>query len=109
MGIWGEIEGMDRALDGTPSGFFFTSRGLIQGDPFPSLLFVVVMEALSRMMTATIDTGLLIGFSMGSRNNEELVVSHLLFIDDTLIFCDVNSEQIRHLHIFSYVLKQFWG
>jgi hypothetical protein len=36
---------------------------------------VVVMEALNRMMLATVDRGLLSGFSVGSRNNEELIVS----------------------------------
>jgi hypothetical protein len=55
------------------------------------------MEALSKMMTATIDRGLLSGFSVGSRNNEELLESHLLFADDTLTFCKANSEQLRHL------------
>jgi hypothetical protein len=55
-------------------------------------LFVVVMEALSRMMTATLDRGLLSSFSVGSRNNEELLVSRLLFADDTLIF-------VRHVTI----------
>lgn len=44
------------------------------------------MESLSRMLTATLDRGLLSSFSVGSRNNEELLVSHLLFVDDTLIF-----------------------
>jgi hypothetical protein len=84
-------------INGSPSGFFSSSRGLRQGDPLSPLLFVVVMEALSRMMTATVDRGLLFGFSVGSRNNEELLVSHLLFADDTLIFCEANSEQLRHL------------
>jgi hypothetical protein len=45
-----------------------------------------VKEALSRMMTTTMDRGLLFGFLVGLRNNEELLVSHLLFADDTLIF-----------------------
>jgi hypothetical protein len=31
---------------------------------------------------------LLIGFLVGSRNREEMILSHLLFVDDTLIFCD---------------------
>ena len=48
-------------------------------------------------MTATVDRGLLPGFLLGSRNNEELLVSHLLFVDDTLIFCTANSEQLKHL------------
>jgi hypothetical protein len=31
--------------------------------------------------------GLLSGFSVGIMGNEALVVNHLLFADDTLIFC----------------------
>jgi len=56
----------------------------------------MVMEALSRMMTTTVDWGLLSGFSVGLR---KLLVFHLLFADDTLIFCEANSEQLRHLGI----------
>jgi hypothetical protein len=53
-----------------------------------------VKEALSRMMTTTMDRGLLFGFLVGLRNNEELLVSHLLFVDDTLIFCEASFEQL---------------
>jgi len=42
------------------------------------------------MLYTTLDRGLLSGFSMGSRNHEAMVVSHLLFVDDTLIFCETN-------------------
>lgn len=34
---------------------------------------------------------------MGHRDSETLVVNHLLFVDDTLIFCGAQEEQIRHL------------
>jgi hypothetical protein len=47
---------------------------------------VVVMEALSRMLNASMLQGLLSGFSVGFMGNETLVVNHLLFADDTLIF-----------------------
>jgi hypothetical protein len=65
------------------------------------------MEALSRMMSATMDRGLLSGFSVGLRNNVEIIVSHLLFADDTLIFFRqiVNNSVI--CDAYSYVLKRF--
>jgi hypothetical protein len=77
-------------------GFYSCSHELRRVHLSP-LLFVVIMEALNRMMFATMDRGLLLGFSMGSRNNEMLIVSHLLFADDTLIFCNANCKQLRHL------------
>lgn len=71
-------------------------RGLRQGDPLSPLLFVVVTEALSRMLIATLDQSNLTGFSVGSRESEALVVNHLLFADDTLFFvvCKKNSFDI---------------
>jgi hypothetical protein len=37
-------------VSGSPNGFFSSSRGLRQADPLSLLLFVFVMEALSRLM-----------------------------------------------------------
>jgi hypothetical protein len=52
-------------VNGTPKGFFKSSRGICQGDPFSLLLFVLVIEALSRMVNAIIEQGLLTSFPMG--------------------------------------------
>jgi hypothetical protein len=55
------------------------------------------MEALSRMLSATVESGLLSWCSMGSRNQKEMIVSHLLFAYDTLLFCEPSVEQYRKM------------
>jgi len=84
-------------INGSPSRFFRSSRGLRQGDPLSLLLFVLMMKAFSRMIYATVDSGRLSGFSVGSSSQDAIMVSHLLFADDTLIFCDSIADQIQDL------------
>jgi len=79
-------------VNGSPYGFFSSFRGLRQGDPLSPLLFVFVMEALSCMISAAVNGGLLEGFKVFNAD-----FSHLLFADDTLIFCSAHSSQLRHL------------
>jgi len=77
--------------------FFSSSCGLRQGDHLSSLLFVIVMEALRRMISTAVNKTLLSGFSIGTRNINGIDISHLLFVDDTLIFCEADPDQLRHL------------
>ena len=61
------------------------------------MLFVIVMEALSRMKDRVIEGGFFTGFSMGGLDGNSILVSNLLFAYDTLIFCDVVPSQLLHL------------
>ena len=84
-------------INGCPSDFFGSSRGLRQGDLFSPFLFDIVMEALSRMLDAATAASQFSGFSVGNATGSLLTVSHLLFADDTLVFCDANSNHITAL------------
>jgi hypothetical protein len=84
-------------VNGSSSGFFRSSRSLRQGDSLLPFLFVIVMEALSRMFFATFNGGLLSGFSVGSRHSGVVDISHLLFADDTLVFCAAKLDHLRFL------------
>lgn len=78
-------------INGGPSTFFSAPRGLRQGDPLSTLLFIIVMEALNTLVERARDLQLLKSISVAN-NNKNIEVSHLFFADDTLFFCqsDIN-------------------
>ena len=84
-------------VNGTPSGFFQSSRGLRHGDPLSPYLFVIAMEALSCLLRRAVCGGFLSTCQVRGRGGDGVKVSHLLFADDTLIFCEVQEEQMMFL------------
>ena len=50
------------------------------------------MKALSQMLTRAKSGGFISRFKVGWKGKEGMEVSHLLFVDGTLIFCDVNHD-----------------
>jgi hypothetical protein len=84
-------------VNGSSCGFFESSRGLRQGDSLSPLLFVIVMEALNKLLMRAEEGHFLRGFEVQGRNNNPLMISNLLFVDDTLIFCDADINQIGYL------------
>jgi hypothetical protein len=96
-------------INGAPFGFFGNSRGVRQGDPLSPFLFVLVMEVFSRMLGTFTSRGLISGFSVDSSEQARVNVSHLLFADDTLIFCEANASQIRHIGALLVCLEAVAG
>ena len=52
------------------------------------------MKALGRMLDKAVHVGCMLGFNVGNLEGRSMAVSHLLFADDTLIFCEADLDQI---------------
>ncbi|RVX12950.1 LINE-1 reverse transcriptase-like [Vitis vinifera] len=105
---------LDKVVSGDQNAFvrgkqildasLIANEGLRQGDPFSLYLFVLGMEVLSNLIRRAVDGGFLSGCRIQGRGEEEMIVSHLLFADDTIIFCEARKEQLSAL---SWILAWF--
>jgi hypothetical protein len=89
------------ALNGSLVGYFQGRKGLRQGDPISPYLFVLAMEVLSRLLIdAALDTANF-GFHPKCRS---LMLNHLCFADDLLIF---SGAEMNSLRTIKTVLAEF--
>jgi hypothetical protein len=69
---------------------FCPTHGLHQGDPLSPNLFLFVAHGLSKILQHEVNMGMLKALHV-SRSGPG--ISHLLFVDDTLLFMEVSEEQ----------------
>ena len=96
-------------VSGSHVGFFGSSRGLRQGNPLSPLLLFLIMEFLSRILKKTEEGGFIQGFHVCPVNSTGLCVSHLLFVDDTILFNDASREQILSIRLILSCFQAFTG
>ena len=61
------------------------------------MLFVLVLEAFSRIILRAKEGVHIDGFSVSSTGGDAMDISHLLFADDTLVFFYADLDQLHHL------------
>lgn len=90
-------------VNGAPSSFFHSSRGLRQGCPLSPLLFILVMDSLSRLIASYKNQNLISGIKVSPHQ----IISHVLFVDDVLLFGGNSMEEWQRFHeiltLFCYV------
>ena len=96
-------------VNGSPEGFFGSSSGLRQGDPLSPLLFLSIMEVLSRLLKKAKECNLIWGFHVGTVNSIGVRISHLLFADDTILFCDASRDQLLSIRLVLSCFQAFTG
>lgn len=79
-------------------GILLSSRQLEACDSeiLSPLLFIIVIEALSRLLERAREVELVKGVKVG-RGDRQIELSHLCFADDTLIFCQPEERIILQL------------
>lgn len=83
-------------FNGTQVGPISPKRGLRQGDPLSPYLFLFCVEGLSCAIQKAAGEGKIHGCQI---NGHAPSVTHLLFADDSFVFCKVTIEDVREIKV----------
>jgi hypothetical protein len=93
--------------NGSATQKFFPSRGIRQGDPSLPYIFVLCLEKLSQFISREVEDGL---WKPSTVSRNRLGISHLCFVDDMMLFAEVNTKQmdiiLKCLNVFCEVSGQ---
>ena len=81
-------------LNGEARGLIRPTRGIRQGDPISPYLFLLCGEGLSAMLKQAENRGSINGVSVCRRAPR---ISHLLFADNSLVFCKANMTECSNI------------
>ena len=93
-------------INGELVGFFWSSRGLRQGDPISSYLFVIAIDALSMLIHKRVDSDNSFKYHWRC---ERTKLTHLCFADDLMIFCGNSIQSATTLQLALHEFSNLSG
>ena len=81
-------------INGEPHGHITSTRGLRQGDPLSTYLFLMCIKGLHGLIRNAAINGDIKGVSLCCNGPK---LTHLLFVDDILVFCMAKIEECQSL------------
>ena len=90
-------------INGAPTRFIRPTRGIGQGDPHSLFLFLLCTKGLHGLLTRAALKGDIHGISLSRRS---LLLTHLLFANDSLLFCKSTSEECQKVLVVLQVYKR---
>nr|XP_027127775.1 uncharacterized protein LOC113743906 [Coffea arabica] len=90
-------------INGSPCGFFQSTRGLRQGDPILPALFIIGAEVLSRLLNSLVGQRGFLPFKVPPSCP---IVTHLADADDVIIFCSGVKHTLKKV---MSVLENYCG
>ena len=79
-------------INGKPYGLIHPSRGIRQGDPLSPYLFLLCAKGFTSLLQKAKLDGIIHGVSICRRAPS---ISHLLFADDSLLFCQAIGKETK--------------
>lgn len=88
-------------LNGSPSKIFKPTRGLRQGDPLSTFLFILMMVGLGRAIRVSKGEGRIQGLKLTQGGD---MVTHHQFLDDTML---QGTPTVKEAKAFKQILYEF--
>ena len=93
-------------LNGQPHGLITPGRGLQQGDPLSPYLFLLVTEGFHALLKKAESDGEIMGVSLCAARPH---MSHLLFANDSLVFCRATISECVKIQSILHLYEQASG
>lgn len=94
-------------INGHPTRWISSSKGLRQGDPIFSYLFILVSQILTSMLNSSLNIGQIMGFNNNANSN----FNHLIYDDDLVLIIRASrlaERNINHcLDIYGQLISQY--